>query len=808
MPDTSGKPLQTEPHTSDGLPTQRAAQDTDYRDLKEQFTQVLSNLTLGICMFDGAQRLVVWNDHYASMYGLPPDVLKRGMSLDEVVGLRIAKRIFAGSSPEDYVRDRRDWADNHGRLEQVHYLSDGRIIEVRRRLMADGGWLSTHADITRHLKVEEALRETEQLFSKAFHACSIPTAITDPETGTYHDVNAAWIGTFGYRREQVIGRSSVELGVWANPADRDRYVARVTGEGSISGYETIFRTKDGDDLICLTSGEIVESGGQVRMLSISLDVTARTKAERALRDSEQKYRMLVESTHVIPWEFDAADARFTYIAPQVVEQFGYPLSDWYRDGFWSEVIHPEDREEAVAYCEAATARGEDHEFEYRMLKADGEVAWVRDIVSVHKGGDGPPTLRGVFIDITERYEAESRLRDSEQRFRDFAETASDWFWETDEDHRFVFISDRSSEVLEVEAERFMGLTRHELGRAIDPDADWAGHTADLEAHRPFRDFRYTLVTSGGQRCHVSVSGKPVFDADGTFSGYRGTCSDRTRAVKAELEIVRHRDRLAEQVDAATADLKAKAAEMARALAREKEVNEQQRQFLSTASHEFRTPLAVIDGPVQRLMRRRDQMTADYLDERLRKIRNAVATMTALMESTLSAAQTDAGTMKIDIKDCDLRRAIDDVCARQHEVSDAHRITRDLRRLPDRIAADANALNQIFTNLISNAVKYARGKPEIAIKGWTEGMDSVVAVSDKGVGIDQEEIPKMFTRFFRASTSTGIPGTGIGLSLVKTLVELHGGAISVASRKGHGSTFTVRLPIAQRSAKQELDGRAA
>ncbi|HBF99342.1 MAG TPA: histidine kinase, partial [Alphaproteobacteria bacterium] len=111
-----------------------------------------------------------------------------------------------------------------------------------------------------------------------------------------------------------------------------------------------------------------------------------------------------------------------------------------------------------------------------------------------------------------------------------------------------------------------------------------------------------------------------------------------------------------------------------------------------------------------------------------------------------------------------------------------------------IRADRGAIDQIITNLLTNAVKYAPDNPEVTITGWREGDDILLSVQDHGLGISAADQQHLFTRFFRAETSTGIAGTGIGLNLVRQLVTMHGGSITVDSAVGQGSTFTVRLPV--------------
>ncbi|MCH7692473.1 MAG: HAMP domain-containing histidine kinase [Proteobacteria bacterium] len=155
--------------------------------------------------------------------------------------------------------------------------------------------------------------------------------------------------------------------------------------------------------------------------------------------------------------------------------------------------------------------------------------------------------------------------------------------------------------------------------------------------------------------------------------------------------------------------------------------------------------------------------------------------------------------------CDLKALVREVCARQAEISKFHDIRVDVDGLPEEIHADAGLLDQVFTNLLSNAVKYAPNDPRIEVKGWTDGTFAALSVCDHGVGIPADDLPRMFERFFRARTSAGIGGTGIGLNLVKRLVEMHTGTTKVDSVEGQGSVFTVRLPIGPRAAGAPAQG---
>ncbi len=246
------------------------------------------------------------------------------------------------------------------------------------------------------------------------------------------------------------------------------------------------------------------------------------------------------------------------------------------------------------------------------------------------------------------------------------------------------------------------------------------------------------------------------------------------------------------------------------LAKEQDLNKLQQQFVSMASHEFRTPLAIIDTAAQRMKRRADEnrLTPEEAVQRIDKIRDAVGRMTRLMDSTLNMARMEEGKFKVEIKPCDIGKVVREVCERQQEMSENHVISYDLADLPVTIQADTDFLEQALTNLFSNAVKYAPDAPDIEIKGYTEGDQVVITVRDQGVGIDEDELDRIGERFFRARTSAGTAGTGLGLNLAMTLVEMHGGSVSIESKNGEDSTFTIRLPIAGPDQSEQVDTKVA
>ena len=244
-----------------------------------------------------------------------------------------------------------------------------------------------------------------------------------------------------------------------------------------------------------------------------------------------------------------------------------------------------------------------------------------------------------------------------------------------------------------------------------------------------------------------------------------------------------------------------------ALRTQEEYNRLQREFVAMASHEFRTPLAIIDLAAQQIARKADRYSPGELSARAGNIRDAVARMQQLMESTLHAEQLNAGQIRPEMAPFDLSALLTLVCERQTEISPSCGIRLDLRDLPEAFVGDRRLLDQVFTNLLSNAVKYSPDKASVLLAGRRSGEDLCISFSDEGVGIPADEMPRLFQLYFRARTAAGIAGTGIGLNLARELVELHGGRIEVTSREGQGSTFTVWLPVRRRDA-QPNDAPAA
>ncbi len=376
----------------------------------------------------------------------------------------------------------------------------------------------------------------------------------------------------------------------------------------------------------------------------------------------------------------------------------------------------------------------------------------------------------------EREAAQESLRESEARLGDFAATASDWFWEQDEALRFVFSSSGAPDM----AERIVGKTRRELFEGGENfglnEAQLAAHEADLAARRPFQNMRFQRNDAGGEIRYVSVSGRPVFDSEGRFKGYRGTGRDITAEVSAEIE-------LGHRVEERTAELRKAQIELVR-----REKLSTLGQLTATVAHELRNPLSAIrntvfavketltgsglnlDRPLSRVERnitRCDRIIADLLD------------FTRMPE--LNCAPLDVDTW--------LEEVLND-----QRLPDGVILRREFGAGGPLVSFDPERMRRVIVNLVENAaqamVDQDGRERAITVRTRVNADMLEVAVEDTGPGIARDILGKVFEPLF----STKSFGTGLGLPTVRQIVEQHGGTVTIASEVGHGTKVAIRLPM--------------
>jgi two-component system, OmpR family, sensor kinase len=243
-----------------------------------------------------------------------------------------------------------------------------------------------------------------------------------------------------------------------------------------------------------------------------------------------------------------------------------------------------------------------------------------------------------------------------------------------------------------------------------------------------------------------------------------------------------------------------AAMLAEQLAQEQRLALLQRNFVSMASHEFRTPMTIIDGHARRLVKMKDSMSPAEIGERAGKVRSAVLRMTQLIDNLLNSSRLidggvggEGGGQYFHPAEMDMAALLQEVCQLHREMVPGAHIAERIAAAPMPMVGDPKLLFQVFSNVLSNAIKYSPDGGVIAVDAALAADEVVVAISDHGIGIPATDLDRLFERYHRGSNVSGIVGTGVGLYLVKMVVDMHGGAVAVASKEGDGARFTIRLP---------------
>lgn len=393
----------------------------------------------------------------------------------------------------------------------------------------------------------------------------------------------------------------------------------------------------------------------------------------------------------------------------------------------------------------------------------------------------------VLIVVNRRRKTAERMHAAaESRFRDFAESSADWFWETDKDQRFTFFSPRFESLTSVDPNEVLGTTRLEQINpdTEDPDSEkWRNHLRDLADHRPYKDLRYQTRILGDTAIQLSVNGKPVFDENGAFVGYRGTSTDVTRQFEAERALIE-------------------------ALADAERANEAKSEFLATMSHEFRTPLNAILGFSDMIKNQAlgpigISTYAKYASD----IHFSGEHMLALVNDILDIAEIEAGERRLAFEAIDLGVALDEIVNPINAATKEKSIKIDLELDPglSPILADRRAFTQVIFNLVTNAIKYSHSGAAVTIRAFNDGKMVAVAVQDTGVGIPADRIETITTPFARAHDHPHVfhDGIGLGLSIVESLVEAHGGEVTIESTVGVGTTVTVTFQPTSATPQQSV-----
>ncbi len=618
-----------------------------------------------------------------------------------------------------------------------------------------GALLVLHEDITRRREAEEALRESEQRLRLALQAAS--TGLWDWEIETDRVAWSPECFAIHGVHEGDFGHSAADFRRRIHPEDQDRVWQAVNAAiETHQTYECEFRIvrPDGQLRWIANYGRAFydEHGRPARMIGTIIDITPRKASEQILRESEHRLRLVLEASATGIWEWDVRTHTVSW-SDECYRIHGLREDefDGTADAF-DRTLHPDDRDRVWAAVTAATRDRARYECEFRILRPGGEVRWVANVGRALYDERGQPTrMIGTLTDITPRKQAEQVLRDSEERYRHLFESNPNPMWVYDLDSlRFLAVNDAAVAHYGYSRDEFLAMTikdirpPEEIPRLLD---------------------RIRAVGAGlgqpGVWRHRTKDGR-LIDVQVTSHALHAHGS-RTALVLAQDITLQRRAEAALQRS-----------------------NQELNRFASFASHDLKEPLRGV-GTLARFMLQDEPHLSPEGTARLQRIDELCQRLTAMIEALLEYARSGGEHRRLP---CDLNHIVHRAADTLAEVLRSGNVELSIGPGLPTIPGDPALLERVFANLIANAVKYNTSARK---RIWIGREDGDIIVRDNGVGIPERHQQRIFELFARVPGSPSSEGIGLGLALVKTIVESHGGQISVQSTPGQGSTFRLRFP---------------
>jgi PAS domain S-box-containing protein len=638
------------------------------------------------------------------------------------------------------------------------------VMMVNRRLLS-----ALERDVSERRLVEEALRRSEEKLSVAFENIPDAIVVTSVADGMVVEVNQAFCEMAGLSRDQALGATTIGLGVWADTADRDRYVEGLRAHGQMAHFETTFRRSTGEVFPGSAAGGFIEVGGERFALTVVHDLTEVKRAEAALRESEERHRTTLETAMDGFWLADA-EGRLLEVNEAYCRMSGYSAQELLAMSI-PDLESTESAAATGAHMQNIMAKGEDR-FESRHRRKDGSVFDVAVNVQYR------PTEGGRFVaflqDITERKQAEEALHDAlaqARRFREALDQVSAYIYMKNRQHQYVYANRLTLELYDRTAEELAG---SDATPFFPPDAVAHLNAVDdrVIEHGEHTSEEIDFVDSDGNRRVYWEVKTPVYgEADGgEIWGLVGVSTDITERKQAE-----------EALSVAMRDLERS--------------NKDLEQFAYVASHDLQEPLRMVASYTE-LLRKRYQGKLDAdADDFIGFAVDGAIRMQHLLEDLLDYSRV--GTRGKAPEPVSSQAALDEALHNlRGQIADS-KAEVNSGKLP-MVMADETQLMRVFQNLIGNAIKFRRpdSTPHVELSAERSGDLWRFCVADDGIGVAPQDRERIFEIFTRTHLPGEYPGTGIGLSVCRRIVERLGGSIWVETSGDTGTTLCFTLPAAE------------
>jgi len=650
------------------------------------------------------------------------------------------------------------------------------------------------AEITDRNQAKRVIQQSEAIFRRLFESNIFGVAIGD-FSGRIAYANQSLLNMVGYTRSDLLsGHIRWDR---MTPPEYLHLDALAAGELRAKGVATPFKKeyirKDGSRVPILMGGTILcpDDREPETIVAFFIDLTEISRVEAELKHNQERLKIAQQAGKIGTFEWNVHTGEIA-CTPELEALYGLPVGGLDSYQSWVEMVHPDDRAVTQKQVKAAAMSGEELNIEFRICRPDKSVGWIACRAKVFPDEIGLPwRMIGVNVDISDRKQAEAARSHIHQTLEALIQACPLAITLLDGD-------DGTVKMWNPAAERIFGWHESEaVGQFVpsvpaDKREEFTANLKGIREGNAIAGMETQRQRKDGSSIEISLWATPVRDSNGNIN-----CMSIVADISDRKQVEAQRAQLLDREQAARAEAEA--------------INRRKDEFLATLSHELRTPINVILGWAQRL--RALPYTEDDLASGLEAIERQSRVQVQLVEDLLDVSRIIQGKLVLKPGWLIVRNTIEVALNSVRFAAKAKSVTVSSEFDPavSLMWGDAQRLQQIMSNLLTNAVKFtpSGGTVELRLSAVAVSDSSSpnyvqITVSDTGKGISKEFLPYVFDRFRQAdgSITRADSGLGLGLAIVRHLVELHGGTVTAESPgKNKGATFTVKLPLKQRRSKQ-------